>query len=950
MLNKVSLAKKITGGFLIILILLILLAFVGRVGLNQVVVKVKAANQYEALVSHILTARQNEKSFILNQSDDAVKTVEREIVDLKSLGKEIQANADSEDTRNQIADILKLSGQYEKAFSDYVSLARNKDTLMAEMNQKASTALEITSNIRDDQKQKYDSLRDESETRIGTLRTRVAYAAKINEAYLVATGYRRALTEINIEEKPSVLVEWKMRHKDLTNTCNEVASLLEDDTSKKGLDNILTTQKDIMEKAQAFFADKTDENNLAVIKAAKAFQRRVINFQQEMQEQLEFYVEDVQIFSGQMMDLSSGADQIAKVLLNTRILEKEYIRTEDERIFKTITESISSIDGIIAEIKENIDDEDKTKPLEGIQEAVKNYLTSFTSYADMMKNQQTVSTEMESSAGNIQTICSAGKESQQAGMQKQISNSQFLILAGSILALVAGCVIAFILTRMILTPIKKVLFALKDIAQGDGDLTQRIEIRTRDEIGQLAESFNAFVAKLNSIIVDIGVNSETVTAASGELLVVSEQMSEEADDLNSRSNSVAAAAEEMSANMNSVAAASEEASTNVGMVSDSAGQMKVTLNEVAVNCDKAREISENAAQQVRHASERVGLLGDAAREISQVTEVITEIAEQTNLLALNATIEAARAGEAGRGFAVVASEIKGLANQTANATLDIREKISGIQHSTDDTVGDVEKITGVISDVTEIVNTIAAAIDEQSASASEVATNIDQASAGIAEVNENVAQSSQVSSEIAQDISQVNTVAEEISQKGVQMNRSAQDLSKLSSKLRDMISIFKVSIEEADIDDPNDLNEEDIPDLMAWGPKLETGIDEIDSQHQTLVRLVNQLHRAMKLKHGALESGKVLSELADYTVQHFAHEEELFDKYGYPETGSHKEIHENLVAKVLEFQKEFKSGSASLSMELMDFLTSWLRSHIMEVDMAYVPYLKEKLGSDNASK
>jgi methyl-accepting chemotaxis protein len=342
--------------------------------------------------------------------------------------------------------------------------------------------------------------------------------------------------------------------------------------------------------------------------------------------------------------------------------------------------------------------------------------------------------------------------------------------------------------------------ALRDISEGEGDLTQRINIDTQDEIGELANCFNAFIARLNKIIGGIGRNSETVTASSGELLSVSEQMADHAEDLSARSNSVATAAEQMSSSMNSIAAASEQAAANLEMVSGSAGQMKLTLGEVAVNCEKARNVSDNASLKIKTASTRVALLGSAARDINKVTETITDIAEQTNLLALNATIEAARAGEAGKGFAVVAGEIKGLASQTAEATLDIKEKIQSIQRSTEDTVKDVEQITQVISEVTHIVAAIAAAVEEQSAAASEVAENIEQASAGIGEVNQNVAESSQVACEISEDISKVNRVAVDMTTRSSQMKKNAQVLSDLSSKLKNMIGVFKVSHDDADME------------------------------------------------------------------------------------------------------------------------------------------------------
>ncbi|SLM33215.1 Methyl-accepting chemotaxis sensory transducer (modular protein) [Desulfamplus magnetovallimortis] len=553
-------------------------------------------------------------------------------------------------------------------------------------------------------------------------------------------------------------------------------------------------------------------------------------------------------------------------------------------------------------------------------------------------------------------------------------NSRKVILViGAICCFIILIATALLFRYMILSPLKDISDGLKDTAEGEGDLTKRLHVNRTDEIGVLAGWFNAFISRMNNIIVDITENAQTVTAASAEVLSVAEQMSEDAADLSMRSNTVAAATEEMSANMSSVAAASEQSSTNLTIVADSATEMKSTIGEVAQSCSRARQISENAASAVESASGKVTRLGDAARDISKITEAITEIAEQTNLLALNATIEAARAGEAGKGFAVVASEIKNLATQTTEATLDIRNKIAEIQTSTQETINEVSTISGVFTEVNEIVSTIAAAVEEQSAAASEVSDNIQQASLGIVEVNENVAQTSQVSAEIASDIHVVNNVAETMSQKSGQMNLSAQDLSELAYKLRDMISVFKISADNKGKKQNNETHTSDsapgrnksataiskksvakskstdpknsqnkIFDLITWGPKLKTGIDEIDAQHKELVRMVNELHRAMKMKAAIEKSGKILDNLAQYTVYHFGHEEKLFQKYQYPESKEHKKIHENLVKTVTDFQKDFKSGKASLSVDLMTFLTDWLKEHIMKCDMKYAPFFKSK--------
>ncbi len=500
--------------------------------------------------------------------------------------------------------------------------------------------------------------------------------------------------------------------------------------------------------------------------------------------------------------------------------------------------------------------------------------------------------------------------------------------------------LVYVLLRIVvLRPMHEITEGLRDAAEGEGDLTKRLNSSRIDEIGLLAGWFDSFVERLNNIIVEINGNSETVTSSALEALAASEDMHEEAINLSEKTNGLAMASEEMNANMSSVAAASEEASTNINMVVGTATEMKNALEEVANHCDEATMVSNKATDQVKKATDKVTLLGNAADEISKVTEVITEIADQTNLLALNATIEAARAGDAGKGFAVVAGEIKNLATQTQDATKEIKEKIDGIQVSTSETIAEVEGITEVIDKVNQIMSVISDAMVVQAASASEVTLNIEQASLGIAEVNENVAQSSSVSSQIAHDMDEVSSIATSMSDSSVDMRSNSESLSELANQLRSMISTFKISTDKKSGVNHSSAEHKD---LIPWSSKLCIGIDKVDEQHKELVRLVNQLHSAMKAQAGLQESAEILEKLTDYTVYHFAFEEEVFDKYDYEDKVEHKKIHANLVKKVVDFQNDVKSGKAGLSMDLMLFLTSWLKDHILKTDKAYVPFLKDK--------
>jgi methyl-accepting chemotaxis protein len=348
------------------------------------------------------------------------------------------------------------------------------------------------------------------------------------------------------------------------------------------------------------------------------------------------------------------------------------------------------------------------------------------------------------------------------------------------------------ISRKITVPIKRAGEMLKDIAQGEGDLTKRLKVETKDEVGEMAEWFNRFIDTIQKIIKDVAQNSNQVKEASGELSQISKQMSSGAEQTSEKANGVAAAGEEMSSNMTSVAAATEEAATNVNMVATASEQMIATINEIAQNSEKASNITSEAVVQTQSASNKVDELGSAANEIGKVVETITEISEQVNLLALNATIEAARAGEAGKGFAVVANEIKDLAKQTAEATQEIKENIGAIQGSTDATVTEIGQILKVINDVNDIVSTIATAVEEQSVTTKEIAENVVQASQGIQEVNENVAQSSIVAGDIAKDIEDVNQASGEMSDSSNQVNMSAESLAKLSEMLSEMVGKFKV--------------------------------------------------------------------------------------------------------------------------------------------------------------
>jgi methyl-accepting chemotaxis protein len=366
------------------------------------------------------------------------------------------------------------------------------------------------------------------------------------------------------------------------------------------------------------------------------------------------------------------------------------------------------------------------------------------------------------------------------------------LIGGFVLVVALALICGFLLSSMIIRPLHRTIVLLKDIAEGEGDLTQRLDAVSQDELGELAQWFNIFAARIQGVVKQVSGNTLALASSAPRLSAVSKGMALNVQTMSDKTATVAAAAEESSANTTSVAASMEQASINLSSVASATEEMSATIGEIAASSEKARAISAQAGTQAASVSALMEQLGQAAQEIGQVTETITNISSQTNLLAHNATIEAARAGAAGKGFAVVANEIKELAKQTAAATEDIKGKIVGVQNSAGSAITDIWKITDVIAEVGHLVAGIATAIEEQAAVTRDVAGNIAQASAGVQEANERVAQTASVSRSMAQDIAGVDAAAGEIRSGGDQVRASAAELSQLAEQLDSLVGQFKV--------------------------------------------------------------------------------------------------------------------------------------------------------------
>ncbi len=361
-----------------------------------------------------------------------------------------------------------------------------------------------------------------------------------------------------------------------------------------------------------------------------------------------------------------------------------------------------------------------------------------------------------------------------------------LTIAAVIIAVIMGIFMSRYLARRILL----LADATKKIAQGD--LVDKVNVTSNDELGELAEDTNIMIDELREMIGQIHSFSTNLAGAAGSLSGVSGDLDSNAVELGTKSTQATDATDTMSNSMMNISSIANDSMERVQSVSLATEEMSSTINEIAQNTEQARSVTSKAVVTVENTTLKMNELSEAAQEIGEVADVIVNIADQTNLLSLNATIEAARAGEAGKGFAVVANEVKELASQTNQATEDIRQKIDAIQQSSEMSITEIQEIATIINDINAIVVVIAGAVEEQNVTTTQITDDIGSVASGIEDMNQNVSTTTDIATSVAGDINVVNETSSQVQSGSALIKTSASELETLAENLQTLVGKFKL--------------------------------------------------------------------------------------------------------------------------------------------------------------
>lgn len=448
--------------------------------------------------------------------------------------------------------------------------------------------------------------------------------------------------------------------------------------------------------------------------------------------------------------------------------------------------------------------------------------------------------------------------------------------------------------------------------------------------------FDTIIKPIKNVIDGLNIGSEEVSSASSQIFAASQSLAEVSSEQ---------------------AAAIQETSSTLEETSSMVHQNRENTQQAAVLAKQAKQYAEKSNTEMVKMSDSMNNLKNSSNEIAKIIKVIDEIAFQTNILSLNAAVEAARAGDAGKGFAVVAEEVRNLAQRSAQAAKDTTIIIESNIDLSDSSVNIAKAVRESVASIEEQATKVSDLLDEIAVATNEQAQGVEQIHKAVSQMeialqsNASTADESAAASHALQNqtinlkniIGSLVTLVEGADTIGAHDNLLTSESTYRAQRVYDVkpaevmprVNTTKLQI-------PTTLNTNKSKQLISWNEGYSVGVADMDSQHKQLISMINDLYDAMQNQKAAETIGKILKRLIAYTKTHFAKEEEIMEKYSYPELNQQIKEHRAFTDKIQKFKDDYDSGRTAMSVSVTSFLKDWLMHHISVNDKKYGPHFNSK--------